>query len=185
MEKLNVVLIIAVIILVGILGTAFGYMFLTNNANNNTTSNQTLSNITNQTNSTIPYSPEYISFSKAKSIAKSEAAKGVVTSDPILIKAKNGDAVYYSTYSYNGNNIGGIIINAKTGAVLTNQQNIPTTTTSDNTNYDNNNDNSNSGNLVSETCPTCDGAGGFPTGDHGWKTCGTCGGKGYILVNNG
>jgi len=150
MDKLNAVLIIAVIILVGMLGTAFGYMFLTNNMNkngNNTTLNQTNgTNITNQTNSTIPYSSEYISFSKAKSIAKSDAGSGVVTSDPILIKAKNGDAVYYSTYTYNGANIGGIIINAKTGAVLSNQQNIPTTTTtSDNTNYDNRYNNSNSG----------------------------------------
>jgi uncharacterized membrane protein YkoI len=149
MDKLNAVLIIAVIILVGLLGTAFGYMFLASNMNknsNNTTINQTNgTNITNQTKSTIPYSSEYISFSKAKSIAKGEAARGVVTSDPILIKAKNGDAVYYSTYTYNGANIGGIFINAKTGAVLTNQQNIPTNTASDNTNYDNNYDNSNSG----------------------------------------
>ena len=136
MDKLNVVLIIAVIILVGMLGAAFGYMFLAKN--NNDTLNQTSANVTNATNqtngTTIPYSPEYISFTKAKSIAKGEAAKGVVSSDPILIKAKNGDAVYYSTYSYNGNNIGSIIINAKTGSVLSNQQNIPST-------YDNNNEN--------------------------------------------
>jgi uncharacterized membrane protein YkoI len=150
-EKLNVVLIIVIIVLVGMLGTAFGYMFLTNNKNgNNSISNQTLgneTNITNQTGSKIPYSPEYITFSKAKSIAKSHAAKGVVTSDPILIKAKNGDAIYYSDYSYNGVIIGGIIINAKTGSILGIQQNIPTTTTTtdDNTNYDNNYDNSNSG----------------------------------------
>lgn len=149
MDKLNVVLIIAVIVLVGMLGTAFGYMFFTNNINkngNNSTLNQTNeTNITNQTNNTIPYSSEYISFSKAKSIAKSDAGSGVVTSDPILVKAKNGDAVYYSTYTSNGANIGGIIINAKTGAVLSNQQNIPTTTQSDNTNYDNSYGNSNSG----------------------------------------
>ncbi|MBZ2165470.1 PepSY domain-containing protein [Methanobacterium spitsbergense] len=136
MDKLNVVLIIAVIILVGMLGAAFGYMFLTNmnKTGNNSTLNQT--NGTNVTNSTIPYTSEYISFSKAKSIAKSDAGKGVVTSDPILVKAKNGDAVYYSTYTYNGANIGGIIINAKTGAVLSNQQNIPTDT--QNNNYNNN-----------------------------------------------
>jgi uncharacterized membrane protein YkoI len=137
-DKLNVILIIVVVILVGLLGTAFGFMVLNKNTNNDTAVNQTPSNVTNITNqttgSTIPYSPEYISFTKAKSIAKGEAAKGVVTSDPILIKAKNGNAVYYSTYSYNGKNIGGIIINAKTGAVISNQQNIPTT-------YENTNNN--------------------------------------------
>lgn len=134
MEKMNVILIITVIILVGMLSVAFGYMFLNNN---NSTLNQTPANVTNQTNgSSIPYSPEYITFNKAKSIAKSEAARGVVTSDPILVKAKNGNAVYYSTYTYNGANIGGIIINAKTGAVISNQQNIPTTPSNDN-NYNN------------------------------------------------
>ena len=89
MDKLNGVLIITVIILVGLLGTAFGYVVLNKNTNNNTVVNQTPSNDTNITNQTsgnsIPYSPEYISFAKAKSIAKGEAGKGVVTSDPILI----------------------------------------------------------------------------------------------------
>jgi hypothetical protein len=128
MEKLNVALIVVVIILIGALGVSFGYMFF---VKNNTTSNQTpmnITNITNVTNQTIPYSSEYITFSKAKSIAKSYAATGVVTSDPVLVKAKNGDAVYYSTYTYNGVAIGGVIINAKTGTVLVNQQDIPTQT---------------------------------------------------------
>ena len=125
MEKLNIVLIAVVIILIGALGVSFGYMFF---EKSNTTSNQTPMNITNVTNQTIPYSSEYITFSKAKSIAKSYAATGVVTSDPILVKAQNGDAIYYSTYSYNGVVIGGIILNAKTGAVLANQQNIPSQT---------------------------------------------------------
>ena len=128
MEKLNLALIVVVIILIGALGVSFGYMFF---AKNNTTSNQTpmnVTNITNVTNQSIPYSSEYITFSKAKSIAKSYAATGVITSDPILVKAQNGDAVYYSTYTYNGVVIGGIIINAKTGAVLANQQNIPAQT---------------------------------------------------------
>lgn len=133
MDKMNGILIVVVIILVGMLSVAFGYMFLTKN---NNTSNQTPTNVTNVTNqttgSTIPYSPEYITFNKAKSIAKSEAGSGVVTSDPILVKAKNGDAIYYSTYTYNGANIGGIIINAKTGAVISNQQYIPTTPSNDN-----------------------------------------------------
>jgi hypothetical protein len=139
MEKMNVILIIVVIVLVGMLSAAFGYMFLTKN--NNTTLNQTpvnVTNITNQTtNNTIPYSSEYITFTKAKSIAKSYAGSGVVTSDPILVKAKNGNAVYYSDYTYNGENIGGIIINAKTGAVISNEQYIPTTPTTSTTPSDN------------------------------------------------
>ena len=129
MEKLNVALIVTVIILVGALGVASGYMFF---GKNNTTSNQTPMNTTNNTtvtNQTIPYSSEYITFSKARSIAKSYAATGVATSDPILVKAQNGDAVYYSTYTFNGAVIGGIIINAKTGKVLAIQQNVPEKTT--------------------------------------------------------
>jgi len=125
MEKLNIALIVIVIVLIGALGVAFGYEFF---AKNNTTSNQTPTNVTNVTNQTIPYSSEYITFTKAKSIAKSYAAKGVTTSDPILVKAKNGDAVYYSTYTYNGAVIGGIIINAKTGKVLAIQQDVPNQT---------------------------------------------------------
>ena len=152
MEKLNLALIVVVIILIGALGVSFGYMFF---AKNNTTSNQTpmnITNVTNVTNQTIPYSSEYITFSKAKSIAKSYAATGVVTSDPILVKAKNGDAVYYSTYTYNGVVIGGIIINAKTGAVLANQQNIPAQTNTQSTytdtgsNYQDTSDQSNNDN---------------------------------------
>lgn len=153
MDKMNLILIIVVIVLIGILSAAFGYMFLTNN--NNTTSNQTPVNVTNITNqtttNTIPYSSEYITFTKAKSIAKSYAGSGVITSDPILVKAKNGNAVYYSDYTYNGENIGGIIINAKTGAVISNEQYIPTNPTtsttpsndynppSDDNNYNDNN----------------------------------------------
>ena len=105
----------------------------------NNTSNQTTMNITNITNQTIPYSSEYITFSKAKSIAKSYAASGVVTSDPILVKAQNGEAVYYSTYSYDGAVIGGIIINAKTGSVLYNQQDVPVQTATPTVNNDNGN----------------------------------------------
>ena len=125
-------------------------MFLTKN--NDATLNQTpvnVTNITNQTtNSKIPYSSEYITFTKAKSIAKGYAGSGVITSDPILVKAKNGNAVYYSDYTYNGENIGGIIINAKTGSVISNEQYIPTTPSNDynspsddynyNDNYDSN-----------------------------------------------
>ena len=66
MEKLNEALIVVVIILIGALGVSFGYMFF---VKNNTTSNQTpmnITNITNVTNQTIPYSSEYITFSKAE-----------------------------------------------------------------------------------------------------------------------
>ena len=108
MNKMNMILIIVVIVLVGMLSAAFGYMFLTKN--NDATLNQTpvnVTNITNQTtNSKIPYSSEYITFTKAKSIAKGYAGSGVITSDPILVKAKNGNAVYYSDYTYNGENMG-------------------------------------------------------------------------------
>ena len=153
MEKLNVALIVTVIILVGALGVASGYMFF---VKNNTTSNQTPMNITNNTNvtnQTIPYSSEYITFSKARSIAKSYAATGVATSDPILVKAQNGDAVYYSTYTFDGATIGGIIINAKTGKVLAIQQNVPEQTTTqtvytsptDNGNYQDTSDSQDNG----------------------------------------
>lgn len=164
MDKMNFILIIVVIVLVGMLSAAFGYMFLTKN--NNSTLNQNavnVTNITNQTtNSTIPYSSEYITFTKAKSIAKSYAGSGVVTSDPILVKAKNGDAVYYSDYTYNGENIGGIIINAKTGAVISNEQYIPTnpttsTTPSDNSPSDDNNYNDNYNNNYYSDSNTTDG----------------------------
>ena len=133
MNKTNGILIIIVVILIGILGVAFGYMVMPKN--NNTTSNQTptnITNLTNVTNQTIPYSSEYITFSKARSIAKNYAATGVATSDPILVKAQNGDAVHYSTYTYNGAVIGGIIINAKTGKVLEIEQNVPVQTNTQN-----------------------------------------------------
>ena len=100
---------------------------------NVTTVNQTLQNGTS-----IPYSSEYITFSKAKSLAKSHASKGVTVSDPILIKDKTGQAVYICNYYYKGSIVGGIILNAKTGAVIYKELNIPSnlnTDTSSNNNY--------------------------------------------------
>jgi hypothetical protein len=142
---MKIVLIIVVLILVGLLSVSFGYIFLPKNNNNSLNQTNNTTNFTNQTNGTsIPYSPEYITFSKAKSIAKEYAGKGVVTSDPILIKDKNGNAIYICNYLYNGSPIGGIIINAKTGEVLTNVQKIPTTTPSNSNNedtYENNDEN--------------------------------------------
>jgi hypothetical protein len=158
--KKNTVLIVVIIILAGTLSFAFGYMYLSTPKTANNTVNVTTINQTMQNGTTIPYSSEYISFSKAKSIAKSKASKGVTVSDPILIKDKTGQAVYICNYYYQGSVVGGIILNAKNGAVIYRELNIPsnmntdTSTTSDynynnqNTNYndDSNYDNSNTDN---------------------------------------
>jgi hypothetical protein len=154
--KRNTLLIIVVIILAGTLSFAFGYMYISapkadaNNGTNVTTINQTMQNGT-----VIPYSSEYISFDKAKAIAKSKASKGVSVSDPILMKNHEGQAIYICNYYYNGQIVGGIILNAKTGAVLYRELYIPSSTPAtttdqytnqnynDNSNYDNNYDGSN------------------------------------------
>ncbi len=145
--KRNTLLIIVIIILAGTLSFAFGYMYISapkaaaNNSANITTINQTMQNGT-----AIPYSSEYISFDKAKSIAKSKASKGVSVSDPVLMKNQAGQAIYICNYYYNGQIVGGIILNAKTGAVIYRELSLPTnttTTTSDQYNNQNNNDNSN------------------------------------------
>ncbi|WP_048650813.1 hypothetical protein [Methanobacterium lacus] len=145
--KRNTLLIIVIIILAGTLSFAFGYMYISapkaaaNNSANITTINQTMQNGT-----AIPYSSEYISFDKAKSIAKSKASKGVSVSDPILMKNHDGQAIYICNYYYNGQIVGGIILNAKTGAVIYRELNLPTnttTTTTDQYNNQNYNDNSN------------------------------------------
>jgi hypothetical protein len=139
MDKIKGVLLFVVVVLVCLLGVSFGYILNPKNSNTSLNPVNNSSNITNQTNGTpIPYSSEYLSFNKAKSIAKDYAGKGVVTSDPILLKDKNGNAIYYCDYIYNGVKIGGIIINAKTGEVLWNIQNIPATTNNNyNTDYSN------------------------------------------------
>lgn len=156
--KRNTLLIIVILILAGTLSFAFGYMYISapkaaaNNSANITTINQTMQNGT-----AIPYSSEYISFDKAKSIAKSKASKGVSVSDPILMKNHEGQAIYICNYYYNGQTVGGIILNAKTGAVIYRElilpKTTPTTTTdqynnnyyndNSNYNYDDNYDNSN------------------------------------------
>ena len=146
------VLIIVIIILISSLGIAFGYMYISGQKNSVSPVNQTALNQTVQNGTSIAYSSEYITFDKAKSIAKSKVGKGVVVGDPILIKDKSGKAIYVVYYSYNGYYAGGIIINAKTGAILYRELNIPseyTDTTNNNdqnyydTNYDNYYDNSN------------------------------------------
>ena len=145
--KRNTLLIIVIIILAGTLSFAFGYMYISahkaaaNNSANITTINQTMQNGT-----AIPYSSEYISFDKAKSIAKSKASKGVSVSDPILMKNHDGQAIYICNYYYNGQIVGGIILNAKTGAVIYRELNLPTNTTTTTTTdqYKNQNYNDNS-----------------------------------------
>jgi hypothetical protein len=144
--KKNTVLIVVIIILAGTLSFAFGYMYLSTPKAANTTANVTTINQTMQNGTTIPYSSEYITFTKAKSIAKSDASKGVTVSDPILIKDKNGQAVYVCNYYYKGSVVGGIIINAKNGAVIYKELNIPTnlnTDTSNTNNYNYNDQNTN------------------------------------------
>lgn len=144
--KRNTLLIIVIIILAGTLSFAFGYMYISapktaaNNSTNITTINQTMQNGTS-----IPYSSEYISFDKAKSIAKSKASKGVSVSDPVLMKNHDGQAIYVSYYYYNGQVVGGIILNAKTGAVIYRELILPSNTTSTTTDqYTNQNYNDNS-----------------------------------------
>lgn len=145
--KKNTLLIIVIIILAGTLSFAFGYMYISAPKAANNTSNVTTINQTMQNSTAIPYSSEYISFNKAKSIAKSKAAKGVTVSDPVLMKNQEGQAIYICSYYYNGEVVGGIILNAKTGAVLYRElilpSNITTTTTSADQYNQNYNDNSN------------------------------------------
>jgi hypothetical protein len=132
--KKNTILIIAIIVLIGTLSFVAGYVYLSGPKNQQNPVNVTPLNETVTNGTQIPYSSEYITFNKAKSIAKSKASKGVTVSDPILIKDKNGDAVYICYYTYNGNSVGGIILNAKTGAVIYRSLNIPadvTDTTND------------------------------------------------------
>lgn len=137
--KKNTVLIIAIIILVGTLSFVVGYMYLSGPNNQQNPVNVTPLNDTVTNGTQIPYSSEYITFSKAKSIAKNYASNGVTVSDPILIKDKSGQAVYICSYMYNGNSVGGIILNAKTGAVIYKELSIPSnmnTDTSNDYNYD-------------------------------------------------
>lgn len=76
-------------------------------------------------------------------------------------------------------------MNSSSSPATTNNSSTNTKTNTK-TNTDNNNKNNsthNNDNLVKETCPVCGGAGGSAVGDHGWKVCSKCGGKGYILVS--
>jgi hypothetical protein len=133
--KRNTVLIIAIIVLIGSLSFVTGYMYISGAKNQQNPVNVTPLNETVTNGTQIPYSSEYITFNKAKSIAKSKASKGVIVSDPILIKDKSGEAVYICYYSYNGNSVGGIILNAKTGAVIYRSLDIPADVTEPSNDY--------------------------------------------------
>lgn len=115
-------LILVIIILTGLLAVFAGYNYFSDDNQNQTPSvlNETTQNSTN-----ITWTPEYISFDKAKSIAIKNAAKGVTVSDPVLMENKNGQAIYVCYYYYDGYMVGGIIINAKTGGIIYKEQNIP------------------------------------------------------------
>jgi hypothetical protein len=192
-SNLTKALIVGVIVLVGLLGVLGGYTYFLGSKNPDppVTINQTVNNSTS-----IPYSSEYITFDKAKSIAIQNAAQGVSVSDPILMKNSNGQAIYLCYYYYNGQMIGGIIINAKTGDILYKEQNLPPN--NNNTNSNNNNQQSNSNNVNNqnnsgnngsghwETCPTCDGTGYIPDPNNPYNeiVCPTCNGKGQIWVSN-
>jgi len=185
-------LIVVVAVLVLGIGVVYG-MYMMNNqipANNSTVLNQTIQNGTN-----IPYSSDYITFDKAKSIAIQNAATGVSVSEPILMKNKEGQAIYVCYYYYKGYSIGGIIINAKTGDIIYKEQNLPSNynqQTNTNNNYQNSQQN-NGGNSVSNTvgdtiCPYCDGTGVITVNDYTRGrtsdtyeiTCYNCDGCGYI-----
>lgn len=119
-DKTKIILLVSALLILGLVSSVVGYAFLGDKSNPSQEVNETLSQGT-----PLEYSAEYISFDKAKSIAVSNNAKGVSTSDPILIKDKEGRAVYICTYSYDGDVIGGIIINAKNGEVLYHELNLP------------------------------------------------------------
>jgi uncharacterized membrane protein YkoI len=119
-SKNKIILLVSALLILGLISSVVGYAFLGDKSNPSQKVNETLSQGT-----PLEYSSEYVSFDKAKSIAVSNSAKGVSTSDPILIKDKQGRAVYICTYSYDGDVIGGIIINAKNGAVIYHELNLP------------------------------------------------------------
>ncbi|GAB4313198.1 MAG: hypothetical protein Kow0019_12510 [Methanobacteriaceae archaeon] len=159
MDK-NTIIIIAILLLGGLSSFAFGYLFLGDNnppeTNNSTnfTVNDTLKNGTK-----IEYRSEFITFSKAKSIAKNNAQSGVTVSEPILIKDADGRAVYVCYYYYKGESVGGIIIDARTGEVLYKELYIPRNTDTRNE-YD-----------YTYQCDVCSG--------NGWLYCTECDGTGY------
>lgn len=196
MLSLNKALILVVVVLVCLIGVfaASTYFSGQNQTQNQTPKiNQTVENGTN-----ITWTPEYISFDDAKAIAKQNAESGVSVSDPILMKDRNGLAVYVSYYYYNGYMIGGIIINAKTGDILYKEQNLPgksnkqtynnnyyqDTNSDDGYYYDDDDDYYDDTQDDQETCPECDGSGVVledPNDPHSyWVECPTCGGTGTV-----
>jgi len=99
MDKLKI-LIPVIIVIVGAGSFGLGYMFFGGSQEPQNIKVKQI-NETLETGTSIPYSSEYISFSDAMSIAQQNAASGVSVSDPVLIKARNGRAVYVSSYYYN------------------------------------------------------------------------------------
>ncbi|MDI6644228.1 MAG: PepSY domain-containing protein [Methanobacteriaceae archaeon] len=185
MDK-NYVIIISILLLGGLTSFAFGYLFLAenNSPKHNNTSNLTV-NDTIKNGTQIEYSSEYITFSRAKSIAKNNAQSGVTVSDPILIKDAEGRAVYVCYYYYKGNNVGGIIIDARTGKVLYKEIYIPSSTYSSDDDYTYLCDECNGNGWLQ--CVMCDGSGYDEYGDicyycdgYGYIDCENCGGDGTV-----
>lgn len=133
METTTKALIVVVIVVIGLLGVVGGYTYFSAQTPVNNSINQTIQNGT-----TIPYSSEYITFDKAKSIALQNAAQGVSVSDPILMKDRYGKAIYVCYYYYNGKMIGGIILDAKTGNIIYKQQDLPSNYNQQNNQQNNN-----------------------------------------------
>lgn len=175
------VLLVAVIVLVALLSFAVGYNFFNNPKNQTMQMNDTIKNGTN-----IPYSSEYITFDKVKSIALQNAAAGVLVSEPTLLKNEAGQAIYVCYYYYQGRQIGGIIIDAKTGDVLYKEHNLPSNYNQNNNNNQNNgntnnNNNNNNNGGGYKICPTCGGDRVVPSQDgENWIKCPTCGGAGFV-----
>ncbi len=189
MSNLTKALILVIIVLTGLVAV-FGYTYFSGQNQNQTPSvlNNTTENSTN-----ITWTPEYISFDKAKSIAIKNAAPEVTVSDPILLKNQHGVAIYVCYYYYDSYPVGGIIINAKTGEVIYKEQNLPSESyqQTDTSYYDENNDYHGGDDYQDdyyhadyETCPTCGGAGVVPIDPNDpestWETCPTCGGDGVV-----
>ena len=130
--SLNKTLVLVIIVLSSILAVYAGYNYFSNDNQNQTP--QILNKTQNANN--ITWTPEYISFDKAKSIAIEHAAPDVTVSDPILMKNEKGTAIYVCYYYYEGYMVGGIIIDAKTGNIIYKEQNIPNNSYQKETNKD-------------------------------------------------
>ena len=172
-------IIILVIIVTGLISFSVGYTFLGNSNSELTPKNISSINSTLEDGKEIPYSSEYITFDKAESIAKKYAKKSVNVDNTILIKNKAGQAIYICYYYYQGNYVGGAIINAKTGKVLYYELNLPSTYSYDDSTgngADYSSEYSPSTDYTTNACDVCDG--------DGWVYCSTCDGYGYDEEGN-